>query len=303
MYAVARNNISDLMTDKVDTKMEDNKDTLQRFIFSQSNVRGEIVHLAQSYQTIMQQHKYPQPLQRLLGEALVASVLLCATIKFKGQLTAQFQGDGPVTMLVAKCNHMNQIKGLAQWDHQAKNVDLEHALVAGQLIVTIERDDKVQPYQSIVPLKNLTIAKALEVYFEQSEQLATGLWITAGADKAAGMLLQGLPGADKASTENFWEHVTVLAATLRDEELITLDNAELLHRLYHQEDLKLFASRKVEFRCHCSLPRMQFAVISLGEKEAMQLLDKKREIYVTCEYCNKSYGFSREEVQKLFAKH
>ena len=278
-------------------------DTLQRFVFEHADIRGEIVHLSASYQAIMQQHQYPPIIQRLLGEALLAVALLSASIKFKGQLTLQFSGDAPIKLLVAKCDDEMHIRGLAQFDENALPADLEYAFYNGRLVVTIEQDDKVMPYQSIIPLNGRSITSGLELYFAQSEQIPTRIWLTTDHGVAAGMLLQLLPGLDSEERERFWEHAVKIGETITDIELKQLDNLTILHRLYHEEDLRLFDPSPVIFRCHCSRDKMLQAVRLLGETEANDILKHNKEIVVNCEYCNREYAFDKVDIATLFVRH
>src|SRR4029079_3003032 len=111
------------------------KDILQRFIFDSSPVRGEIVHLNDSYKSIMKQHNYPPMIQKILGEALVAASLLSAIIKFKGRLTVQFRGNGKLKLLLAQCNQQFQLRGLAQWSEDLKEDELWDAFNQGVLAI------------------------------------------------------------------------------------------------------------------------------------------------------------------------
>lgn len=278
-------------------------DTLQRFVFEHADIRGEIVHLSASYQAIMKQHLYPPIIQELLGEALLAVTLLTASIKFKGQLTLQFYGEEPITLLVAKSDHEFHIRGLAQFDEEALSSELDRAFREGKLIVTIEPDDKVAPYQSIIPLNGQSITNALEFYFAQSEQIPTRLWLATGQGVAAGMLLQLLPGKPSEERERFWEHAVKIGETITNVELQQLNNETILHRLYHEEDLRLFDPTPVIFRCQCTLDRMQQAVRLLGEVDAMDMVRHNKEILVTCEYCNREFSFDAVDVASIFATH
>lgn len=279
-----------------------NADSLQRFIFEDADIRGEITHLNQSFNTIMQQHNYPQPVQLLLGEALSTAVLLCATLKFKGQLTLQFQSDGIIKMLVAKCNDLFEIRGLAQFDIEAlaKDMSSTELLGEGQLVVTIQSDERPEPYQSIIPLEKQGIARSVELYFAQSEQLATKLWLAVSPDHAVGMLLQLLPERSSREREHFWEYAVKLGETIKNNELLELDNLTILRRLYHEEDIRLFEPHTIQFKCNCNRSKMANAVRLLGKTDAEELLSDKQYINVTCEFCNSHYNFDKVDVAEIF---
>src|SRR5277367_4669041 len=92
------------------------QDLLQRFIFDKAPVRGEYIHLEDSFKEILQQHDYPPAIRRLLGEALCVAGLLTATIKFEGRLTVQFRGKGKLKFLLAQCDNHFHVRGLVKWD-------------------------------------------------------------------------------------------------------------------------------------------------------------------------------------------
>lgn len=277
-------------------------DCLQRFMFENADIRGEIVHLDESYRNIIAQHHYPPEISKLLGEALVAVVLLGASIKFRGQITLQFQSDGPVKVLVVKCNDQMHIRGLVQMKHDAFVRSSNQLLGDGKLVVTVEYDSKVKPYQSIIPIFNDSIADSLECYFAQSEQLPTRMWLAVGEEQAAGMLLQLLPRQTTAARENFWQHATKLGETVTADELLKLESDLLLHRLFHEETIRLYDAQPVQFKCSCNIQRMRNAIHLLGEEEAMDILRSKPQIVVTCEYCNYSYNFDQTAVADIFCE-
>lgn len=276
-------------------------DTLQRFIFEDADIRGEIVHLNQSFQTIMQQHQYSQPLRQLLGEALVAATLLSATIKFEGQLTLQFQSEGMIRMLVAKCTHDFSIRGLVKTELEDIPDDSDtYFILNGHLVVTIESNKQAKPYQSIIPIQRQTISQALEHYFATSEQLATRIWLSVTKERASGMLLQLLPGKSIKKREEFWEHAVKLGETLTEKELHHLPNTTILTRLYHQENIRIFDPSPIIFACTCNVARMKNAVRMLGKQETLEILTSNRYVTVTCEFCNKEYDFDKIDIEEIF---
>jgi molecular chaperone Hsp33 len=280
-------------------------DTAQRFIFENSAIRGAIVRLDRSYHAISQQRAYPPSVLQFLGETLVANILLSDTLKYEGQTTMQMQHDGPLKMLVAKCNHHLHIRGLAQWDESCSDLLLRDSFKNGQLIITVQPDQRVDFYQSIVKINNQPIAQVMEHYFLQSEQLPTRLWLAVNHESAVGLLIQQL-GQNKHDQEQknaIWDEVTLLTDTVTENELLTLDNQTLLHRLYHEHDLRLFDPKPLEFRCGCNLTKMEGAILTMGHDEAVELLKQQKKIVVTCEYCNYEYSFAEAEIQAIFAKH
>ncbi len=284
-----------------------NKDLIQRFIFENNNVRGEIVRVSESYLTIVNQHHYPPSLRRLMGEFLVVTALLSAIIKFKGRLTVQFQGPDPLKLVIVQSNNQFEVRGLAQWKELSEQ-DLISTLKRGVLAIIISPDTSTTRYQGVVAWQGNSLAQSIEGYFRDSEQLPTRLWLAVNETTAAGMLLQPLPreGSKKSSPvlgDNDWEHIVHLTDTIKPEELLTLDNHTILHRLYSQEAVQVFEPAKVSFRCTCSVERGENAIRMLGEKEAEDELNKKQRIAVICEFCNKEYLFDRVDVMRIFKEN
>lgn len=285
-----------------------NKDIVQSFIFENANVRGEIVRLDESFQTIVKQHAYPEAIRTLLGELLVTSCLLNGIIKTKGRLTVQFQGKDPLKLILAQCSNEFNIRGLAQWEGDLSEEDLLLALKNGVLAIMIDPDATTSRYQGIVSWQGNSLTESIEGYFRDSEQLPTRLWLAVNETTAVGFLLQTLPseGTKKINPVipgEDWEHILCLTETITAEELLTLDNYTLLHRLYSQEEVRVFEPAPVAFGCTCSTQRGEHAIFMLGQEEAEQELKDKQIIVVTCEFCNSEYKFDKVDVATIFKKN
>ena len=267
--------------------MQTEYDVVQRFLFDQKTVRGEIVRLKASYQTILKQQPYPAAINEWLGEALAGAALLSSTIKFQGQLILQVQADGPLKLLVAHSTHGYHIRGLAQ------------AVGHGTLGITIQ-PEQGEPYQGVVNLATSSLSTAIENYFHQSEQLATFLLLAADGDIAAGLLLQNMPAFSDTTYDYFWEHAVNLARTLTTQELLTLPTETILHRLYHEEDIMLFDADPVSFRCSCSSARSEQILRNLSPQEAEEMVAQDTTIVVTCEFCKHAYTFDCVDVARVF---
>ncbi len=277
------------------------KDILQRFLFDNAPVRGELVHLNESYQQILEQHTYPTLIRQLLGEALAVVCLLSALIKGKGRLTLQFRGTGKLKLLLAQCDHLFNIRGIVQHEGELSESELLEAQQQGMLAIMINPEiPNASNYQGIVAWQGASLTQAIEGYFMQSEQLPTRLWLAVNETSAAGLLLQILPKEKTELLENDWAHLTLLTETIKPAELLELDNTTLLHRLYSQEEVRLFEGAPVAFRCTCSVKRCENAILVLGQEEAEQELKGKQTISVTCEFCNKEYSFDRVDVAAIF---
>ncbi len=279
------------------------KDILQRFLFENAPVRGELVHLNESYQTIIQQHAYPPLIRQLLGEALAVVCLLSALIKGTGRLTVQFRGQGKLKLLLAQCDHSFNLRGIVQYEGELSQNELLEAQQQGVLAIMVDSDGpNAAQYQGIVAWHGESLTNAIEGYFMQSEQLPTRLWLAVSDTSVAGLLLQVLPEEKPEQLRNDWEHLILLTETIKPVELLKLPNAALLHRLYSQEEVRVFEQMPIVFRCTCSVKRCENAILVLGQEEAEQELKGKQKISVTCEFCNKEYHFDRVDVAAIFKK-
>jgi molecular chaperone Hsp33 len=285
------------------------RDCLHRFVFEQFPIRGHLVHLDAAWQALIENHRYPAPIRDVLGEAVAASLLLAATIKFQGILSLQLQGEGPVYLLLAQCTSSLGVRGLARY-HEGKDpagigaAGVGDLIGAGNLTVTLETDDGAQRYQGIVPINGDRLVDSLQGYFENSEQLPTRLWLHADGNGASGMLLQRLPDNSgepvAAAVDDAWRRLQLIGDTLTPEELRTLADAEILHRLFHEDDLRLFEPSPVYFRCRCSRERVAGMLQGLGEAETSSVLADRGEVEVRCDFCNRAYVFDAVDVAQLF---
>ena len=276
-------------------------DTLRRFIFDKLPVQGRHVHLDATWRAALERQAYPAPVQALLGETMAAAALLSATLKFDGKMTLQLQGTGPVHLLVVQCTSGLNLRGLARWSGEVPALGFRELVGNGRLAMTIEQDQKTERYQSIVPLEGDTLAASLENYFVRSEQLATRLWLSAAGGSATGMLLQALPDRERDGDADAWNRVTILGDSVKAAELEQLSAQELLHRLYHEEDVRLFESTPVAFRCQCSRERIEDTLRGLGQMEVHSILEERGKVEVDCEFCGKHYAFDTVDVESLFA--
>jgi len=286
------------------------KDTLQKFLFENLAVRGELVHLDASWQAVLEKHDYPVAVQKVLGELMAVVSLLMATLKFKGQLIAQIQGDGPISLLVVEGTSEKTLRATASLKEKADfNTENLQALFGdARLVITLE-PEQGERYQGIVALIGDSLADALTDYLLRSEQLDTGIWLAADDKQAAGLLVQKLPETEKTKSNiielsdlDGWNRIQQLSSTIKNEELLELDAEEIIHRLYHEEDIRLFDAETISFRCSCSRQRVAKMLISLGEAEVKSMIDELTNIEVACEFCNQKYSFDAVDSEQLFSQ-
>lgn len=282
--------------------MNEEMDTLQRFMFEHASIRGEIAHLDETFKTILGQKTYPPMVRRLLGEALVSCLLLTGSVKFEGELSLQFHGDERLPLILVQCDHLLNMRGFVNYQNSDESIDYNAAFLAGKMVFSINQYNQTTPYQSVVPIRSVSMADNLMHYFAQSEQIATRIWLAVNDEKAAGMLLQLLPDQSTQQREEFWEYAVQIGQTISEQELLTLDNQTILHRLYHETELRLYNARAVRFRCRCNEDKMKQVLTVLGEQEVNALLKEKGTVDVLCDFCQRSYQFDAIDVTMLFRK-
>ncbi|MGD8176398.1 Hsp33 family molecular chaperone HslO [Marinimicrobium sp. ARAG 43.8] len=280
-------------------------DVLHRFLFDECDVRGEIVTLGDSYQEVMNNNPYPGGVRELLGECLAAASLLSTTLKFNGLISLQAQGDGPVSMVMAECNHHQDLRGivrLANPNDRPQGRGVGELLGKGVMAITIE-PEKGERYQGVVPMDSDSLAHCLEHYFFQSEQLKTRLWFASDGRACTGLMLQALPTprhADADANAEHWETLGTLAGTVTPEELLALSHAELLYRLFNEYRLRLFDPAPLRFACGCSRERSANALLSLGREELLALLQEQGgKIGIDCQFCNQHYAFNAADIDAM----
>lgn len=277
-------------------------DQIQRFLFDQTNVRGEIVTLEQAYREVLDRHAYPDAVNALLGELLAAVALLTDTVKLDGTLSIEVRGQGALSLLMAESNPGGELRAIARVAEDAALPDGEtpfRELVGdGQIVITLDPKDGNR-YQGIVALDHESLAGCLEAYFSQSEQLPTRLWLAADGQRAGGLLLQRLPSEAQNQDVDAWERSVQLAATVKREEMLGLEQREVLYRLYHEETVRVFEPKALRFGCTCSRERMANALLTLGAKELRDILAEQGAIDTQCHFCHTEYHYTAAEVETL----
>lgn len=275
-------------------------DTLQRFVFEHAPIRGEVAQLAATWRAVTGRHDYPEPLRRVLGELMAAGALLAATLKFEGALILQMHGSGPVTLIVVECTANQTLRATTKWSGDIPSGNLADLLGQGRFVISLMPESGQPVYQGVVELKNEGIAATLEHYMAVSAQVETRIWLASDDHVAAGLLLQKLPDRDSPDVDG-WNRITQLAATTKSDELIHLAPQALLHRLFHQETLRVFEPRLVSFRCSCSGERVAGMLRMLGREEVRSVIAERGEVEVRCEFCNQRYAYDAVDSEALFA--
>lgn len=277
-------------------------DQIQRFLFDGTTVRGEIVQLQQAYQEVLDRHAYPFAVRQQLGELLAAVALLTETVKLDGTLSIEVRGDGPLELLMAESNPGGELRGIARLAEgqalPADDTSFAELVGRGRVVITLDPREG-RRYQGIVELSADTLGGCLEDYFSQSEQLPTRLWLAAGNERASGLLLQKLPKDERHHDPDAWERTVHLAATLKRDELLDLPTEQLLFRLFHEEQTRVFTPKALRFGCTCSRERIAQALYSLGAEELREVLKEQQSIDTHCHFCHTRYQFGAAEIEAL----
>ncbi|MCA1924681.1 MAG: Hsp33 family molecular chaperone HslO [Thiobacillus sp.] len=272
---------------------------MRSFLFEALDIRGAWVQLGGAWQEMTAGRNYPGPARDLLGQMAAVTTLIAANLKQPGRLTFQMRGSGGVSLLVMDCDAQLRLRGMARTTPAIAPGKLPDLLGEGALTLTLETADTRQPYQSHVPIAGGSLAEAFEHYLAQSEQLPTRLWLAAGADAAAGLFLQALPGAAARDADG-WTRVQVLADTVKDEELLTLGAIKLIERLFPEEDVRVYDPRPVSYSCPYDPAKIYAMLKNVGLAECQSILAEHGEIRVHDDICNHEYVLDAAAVAALF---
>lgn len=285
-------------------------DLIQRFLFDDTDIRGEVTTLESAYQGALSHQSLPDGLALVFGEFLAAASLLSEVLKFEGILTLQARGDGDVAIIMAEASHKGDVRGIVrlnpELDAPPPLTDFSLRALLGEGLLTITIDpEKGKRYQGIVPIEKDALEGCLQDYFEQSEQLPTQVQLFANATHCGGLFLQCLPAQlimDTEEREQVWETAIQLANTVTEDELYTLNCESLLLRLFNEFTCRIFPSKSVQFNCSCNRERSGGAIQSLGYEDAQALLRERDIINIDCQFCGKSYSFGEKSLIELFPK-
>ena len=295
------------MTQTPDTPSQD----LQlRFLLPDAGVRGVAVRLDHTWTAMLGRASYPPAAAELLGEAAAAAALFTGHAKVDGRLSVQLRADSAIRTLFAECTAAGTLRGIvrvseavAEGRAMPPSRDLRALGDDAVLAITIENpalgSHEPMRYQGLVALDASRLDEAFEDYFRQSEQLPTRLLLACDGHRAAGLMLQKLPG-DDGDVDGF-QRIGALFDTLGGEELLALAPSEVVHRLFHEESPQLLGEKPLRFACSCSQQRVEAMLVSLGEQEARAAVDAGHgQASIHCEFCGHEYRFDGDAVGILF---
>jgi molecular chaperone Hsp33 len=292
--------------------MSSESDLVRRFVLERHPIRGHAARLSTTWLNLREHQDYPPAVQKLLGEAVGAVVLLAATLKFDGTLTLQLQGKGLVSLLVAQCTHDFRVRGMARHEPMASvendgETGFRSLAGEGQIVVTVEATDRASSYQGVVPITGDSLAESLEAYFLQSEQLPTRVLLSASAGVVAGMLVQRVPGVggkqaqlDDTALDAAWQKAEDAMSSIAGATLLKDDVEQRLVNMFGVDEVRVFSGHDVRFECRCSRERVANVLRSLGVEEVRSVIAEQGACTVTCEFCRKPYEFDAIDVEHLF---
>lgn len=291
-----------------------NLDEAVGFTLPRRNARGRLVRLGPVLDKVLSAHDYPAPIARILSEALTLTALLGAVLKDAGgQLTMQAQTDAGIVDLLVCDYKGGELRGYVRFD--AERLAAETALPTlatlfgkGYLAITFDQVATSERYQGIVPLEGESLAEAAEHFFGQSEQIPSlvRLAVNDTGHVAGGILLQHLPegeeGRERIHTRldhPEWEHVRILAETIRANELFDPELAleTLLWRLFHEEEeVRVLAAVPLTRGCRCSAQYVREVISRFGEEERAHMIDEEGVISVDCEFCSRVFPIDPDDL-------
>jgi molecular chaperone Hsp33 len=307
---------------------------LHKFLFDGLPVRGILVQLTDVWQEILKRRAenldtgaYPEPVRHLLGEMTAAAVLMQSNIKFNGALVMQIFGDGPLKLAVVEVQPNLNVRATAKVVGDLDGAQTLSTMVnvknEGRCAITLDPLTKLpgqQPYQGVVPLfddrrnKLDKFSEVLQHYMLQSEQLDTTLVLAADDKTAAGLLIQRLPikgegnlaakasmaDEDEIGRNEDYNRISILAASLKNEELLQLDADTILRRLFWEEKLIRLETLAPSFACSCSRDRVSNMIRSLGADEVDSILSERNDVEVGCDFCGQQYRFDAVDAAQIF---
>lgn len=297
---------------------------IQPFRVERGWIRGRMVRIGTCYQEILAQHNYPQPVAIMLGETLVLAVALASALKYEGNFKLQAQGDGPVSILVADFTSTGGLRGYARYRENAfegdklvgQNLALDGSdlvprlLGGGYLAFTVDQGPERVKYQGIAALEGAGLAECAHTYFRQSEQLETAIKLAAetnyGPPRASALMIQRMPGDNPPEmpdedAEEAWREAVILMSSMSAAEMLDphIPTREILYRMYHEQGIRAYDARSIDFHCRCSRERVAETLSQFDATELNDMVTDEGMVVVTCEICQEYYAFNEREIAAL----
>lgn len=294
----------------MDDQNEIYADQVLAFTVPGRNARGRVVRLREPLDQILSAHDYPPSIKHLLAEALVLASLMGTLLKQEGaQLTMQAQTEGGAIRLLVCDYRAGELRGYVDFDSErvaelGSNPSLTSLFGKGYLAITFDVAKQDERYQGIVPLEGETLSEACEAYFAQSEQIPTLLRVAIGngaeGTVASGLLVQHLPDGEDGRERLHvrfdhpeWEHVAVLAGSIRHDELLdqALSMEAIIWRLFHEEEeVRISSGGPLKRGCRCSEEYYHSVLSRFPEAERAGMRNEEGKIVVDCAFCSREFA-------------
>lgn len=278
----------------------DQSDVVIPFLFEKLPVRGALIQLQHSWARMQLGNEYNDTLTDILGQSVAATGLIAQSLKFKGRITLQINGDGPLSMLVMQSTDKLEVRGMAIAPDISENMSYAEIMADSHCAITVDAGAMERPYQGIIEMLGDSLSQSLENYFSQSVQVRSHLMLVANRSHCGGILLQQMPEKGKPLQDD-WHRLGLLAATLRSEDLANGTGAMLVGKLFAEDDVRVFEPRPIVFKCACSQERAEEVLRLLGEKDATSAGIEQGKVEVVCEYCGQKRIFDPVDISRLFA--
>ena len=314
-------------------------DTVLPFQLDVSDMRGRVARLDGVLDGILKQHDYPEQVEALVAEMALLTALIGQTVALRWKLSLQVQSKGPVRMIATDYyapreeGQPAQIRAYASFDRDRLTDGAPFDQVGeGYFAILIDQGKGTQPYQGITPLTGGSLKACAESYFAQSEQLPTRFSLSFGKStepgagerwRAGGIMLQHMPKAspfvatndgtgdiltasdlvDGDEGEN-WDRVNILLDTVEDLEMIgpSVAPTDLLVRLFHEEQPRVYEAQSVQFGCTCSEDRVRQSLSIYSAQDIEKMTTDEGTVTADCQFCGahyvldpKSVGFEAED--------
>ena len=272
-------------------------DNVVPFSFESLPVRGELIQLSRAWRRMLRDHDYAPAIRETLGHAAAATGLIAQSLKFDGAITMQIQGQGDLRMLVMQCTSELELRGMATPAPEVSATSFAELIEAAHCAITVDSGER--PYQGIVEVNRESLAGSLEHYFARSVQVPSHVVLVSNDELAGGLLLQQTPGQPIDADD--WNRLGLLGDTLTAADFADAEAIDLIHKLFNEDDVRVFDERPVVFRCRCSRQRTEEVLRMLGEAETRDAVEEQGNIEVVCEYCGKRRRFDAVDISRLFA--
>jgi molecular chaperone Hsp33 len=283
----------------VNDALRNQGDVVIPFLFEKLPVRGALIQLQRSWARMQLGNDYSPRETGILGQSAAATGLIAQSLKFRGKITLQVSGAGPLSMLVMQSTEKLEMRGMVRAPAIHEQMSYSAMVDSCRCAITVDAGAMERPYQGIVEMLGDALSQSLENYFARSVQVRSHMTLVADQSVSGGILLQQMPEKGKP-LEDDWRRLGLLASTLRTDDLSDGIAAMLVGKLFAEDDVRVFRPRPVVFRCGCSRERTEEVLRLLGEEETRSACEEQGKVDVICEYCGRKRSFDSVDISRIF---